>query len=62
MANQSDHGEGLCSLSLLMAAGSLFAVFLLLMLVFVFIKIEVDLRDIRDELGNRTASAPPPHE
>ena len=40
-------------------SGFLFASFLALMLVFVFIKIEVDLRDIRESLRENQASAQP---
>jgi high-affinity Fe2+/Pb2+ permease len=36
---------------LLTIAGALYAIFLAVMFVFVFIKIEVNLRDIRDEVA-----------
>ena len=40
-------------------SAALFACFLLLMLVFVFIKIEVDLRDIKDGIKGNHASVQP---
>jgi hypothetical protein len=47
------------AITALSVAGSLFAAFLALMLVFVFIKIEVDLRDIRDGIKGNHASVQP---